>query len=332
MDSAKIQDVADVQQNAHKKFETGTVSDKGDNEVSKIDGNGDEDEDDDGYNEDEDEDYEGDKIENGIEVDNGEKKSEDNEEEEDDEEYIVEEDRKELAKYSTIESSEGGLIKTRKQRQQEEEEAKKRKKYLSSKNNGDSSKSSLNIDSIWAELNKPSSSPSTTTATPNTTSSPSNSISPINETSKTTNEPEKIKIKSSYEFAGKTITEEKLVDVNSEEAKAYLNSSKLTPKLESSASENGKESTIKPKTPLLKRRRKRESLLDAVISNSSKTKLSTLEKSRLDWATYVDKNKISDELKYTNKDGYLEKQDFLNRVDSRRDNIYKDAKTKTSKN
>ena len=47
-------------------------------------------------------------------------------------------------------------------------------------------------------------------------------------------------------------------------------------------------------------------------------KLNVLEKSRLDWAGFVDKEGISDELKQHNKDGYVERQEFLRRSDDRR--------------
>ncbi|KAG0173020.1 Craniofacial development protein 1 [Apophysomyces sp. BC1034] len=47
-------------------------------------------------------------------------------------------------------------------------------------------------------------------------------------------------------------------------------------------------------------------------------KLNTLEKSRLDWQGYVDRTGIRDDLKYRNKDGYMEKVAFLQRVDDRR--------------
>ncbi|KAF7730038.1 Craniofacial development protein 1 [Apophysomyces ossiformis] len=47
-------------------------------------------------------------------------------------------------------------------------------------------------------------------------------------------------------------------------------------------------------------------------------KLNTLEKSRLDWQGYVDRAGIREDLKYRNKDGYMEKVAFLQRVDDRR--------------
>jgi hypothetical protein len=330
---------------------------------NNVDEQDEQDDPDDDYNEEEDEDYIGEdakgaatteKSTNGVKVADVDDK--DNDDDDDDEEdYIEEEDKREMAKYSSIESSTGGLIKTRKQRLTEELEEKKKKKDLALKSTSGGS-SGVNIDSIWAELNStkpqipqapqapqvPRETSSISTSTSNSTPIASSSEQSSKANSPSTQTPleqEKIKITSTYEFAGKTVTEEKWVDTDSQEAKAYLNSAKLTSKLESDKATSTSTSTAAaaaaengtPKKPLLRRKRKRESLLDAVISNSSKTKLSTLEKSRLDWATYVDKNKINDELKYKNKSGFLEKQDFLNRVESRRDDLYKNAKSKSQK-
>lgn len=45
--------------------------------------------------------------------------------------------------------------------------------------------------------------------------------------------------------------------------------------------------------------------------------MSTLEKSKLDWETFKDQEGIHQELQNYNKDGYLEKQAFLQRTDER---------------
>lgn len=229
--------------------------------------------------------------------------------EDDEDDYMDAEDKRDMSKFSSIESIEGGLIKTRRQRQEEEKERKQKKNA-----NVTESRSTADINSIWEELRGAKS------ASPAVQQELSTSISTLSKPS-SNNTAEKIKITRTYEFAGKQITEEKEVDINSEEAKAHQNSVKIK------STEETKHPITSP-VPGLRRKRKRASLLDAVISNSSNTKLSTLEKSRLDWATYVDKNKISDELKYKNKGGFLEKQDFLDRVDSKRDNLYKEAKSK----
>ncbi|CAH6721065.1 SWR1-complex protein 5 [[Candida] jaroonii] len=141
---------------------------------------------------------------------------------------------------------------------------------------------------------------------------------------------DKIWIKTSYTFAGKIITQSKQVDANSAEAKAYLNSTGLqmvddqphrsfvpvlrTPK--------GFEEPIELKIKL-----KRPSLIDKFLqTGNKKMKLSTLEKSRLDWASFVDENKLNDDLKIHNKGGYLEKQDFLGRLQAKRDENYEAAR------
>lgn len=221
-------------------------------------------------------------------------------------------------KYSKVESETGGLIKTRHQRAQEA--------FVESRssivNKGNSSTSKSDINSIWEELNNKESK-TTASVDSNLLVLGKGRIPVENDvTEGSTNK--KIKIRRTYEFAGETITEDKFVDIDSQEAKAHLNSMKLTQtKLSDEIERN-----TKPIPSNLRRKRKRASLLDAVITNSSKSKLSTLEKSRLDWASYVDKNKINDELKYKNKDGYLEKQDFLNRVDSKQDQIARKASKK----
>ncbi|KAF9942264.1 Craniofacial development protein 1 [Modicella reniformis] len=55
-------------------------------------------------------------------------------------------------------------------------------------------------------------------------------------------------------------------------------------------------------------------------------KLNTLEKSKLDWKTFVGKEGIEDELKHHNKDGYMEKVAFLQRTDEHRDKEYQRLK------
>ena len=295
--------------------------------------NGDDDNDDnDGYDEEQDEDYVADAAGKGKASDASDGANGDDDGD-DDEEFIDEDDKKELAKYSSIESSEGGLIKTRRQRLEEEAKEKREKKNRHVHSNtgvGGSSSAKVDINSIWAELNSTSKLVPPTVASQVVSSSTTITGAP-GSTAQLVDE--KVKITRTYEFAGKTISEEKWVDANSEEAKAHLNSASI-PATKSApaqtASEHLPASAAVPQKNL-RRKRKRASLLDAVITNSSNTKLTTLEKSRLDWATYVDKNKIGDELKYTNKAGFLEKQDFLSRVDSRRDNLYSKAKSKVSK-
>ncbi|CAO0802758.1 unnamed protein product [Mucor circinelloides] len=87
----------------------------------------------------------------------------------------------------------------------------------------------------------------------------------------------------------------------------------------------------KPKSPLQQRRPK--SQLSSLVSkyNIKEPKMNTLEKSKLDWQGYVDREGIRDDLKYKNKDGYMEKVAFLQRVDDRRLNQLKQGQKKEKK-
>lgn len=69
-----------------------------------------------------------------------------------------------------------------------------------------------------------------------------------------------------------------------------------------------------------------QSLLSKI---GKKNKLSTLEKSKLDWNTFKQQEGINEELQTHNKgkDGYLERQDFLERADHRQFEIEKSLRT-----
>ena len=58
--------------------------------------------------------------------------------------------------------------------------------------------------------------------------------------------------------------------------------------------------------------------------------MNTLEKSRLDWAGFVDNEGIGDELQKWNKGdkGYLDRQAFLGRVEQNRDEVWKQGAKK----
>lgn len=143
---------------------------------------------------------------------------------------------------------------------------------------------------------------------------------------------EMVRIETTYTFAGKLVRESKLVDANSAEAKAYLNS------LSGLVSKSSKEGVPKSYVTVIRKlpgsdeqvplriKLKRPSLIDKFLAGDKKNKLTTLEKSRLDWASFVDKKRLKDDLSLHNKAGYLEKQDFLGRMDAKRDLEYQKAK------
>ncbi|RVD87527.1 uncharacterized protein DFL_001757 [Arthrobotrys flagrans] len=124
-----------------------------------------------------------------------------------------------------------------------------------------------------------------------------------------------IAIKRTYEFAGEIITEEKRVAANSFEARTYLSS------LQAGAPQT---SATDPPKPLRRPMRKISKFDPAYVGAGGgakkASKLNTLEKSRLDWAGFVDREGIGEELDKQRREGgdsYLERQDFLGRVGSR---------------
>lgn len=130
-----------------------------------------------------------------------------------------------------------------------------------------------------------------------------------------------ILIKRTYEFAGETVAEEKQVPKSSAEARLYLAAV--------AAQQNPTTSTPNKKTPL-RRPKKRTSMfepppddspLSTAGSKGKGTKLNTIEKSKLDWAGYVDKEGIKDELEGAEKakDGYLGRMDFLDKMSAKRE-------------
>jgi hypothetical protein len=217
----------------------------------------------------------------------------------------------------SITSADGyeSLIKTRSQRAAETRE----------KAGGVSQgKVTTDVDKLWEQMNAAPISKPATAAVPEKSTEAAEKKKEEKQDTNATGE-KMITIKHTYEFAGKTITEEKLVPENSETAKAYL-SSMAAAKAPAPTPEGMPARRPPPK--------KRASAFDAAAASKSKiapvAKINTLEKSRLDWAGFVDKEGIGDELKQFNKGdkGYLDRQAFLGRVEENRDRQWKEAKKK----
>ena len=130
-----------------------------------------------------------------------------------------------------------------------------------------------------------------------------------------------ITITKTYDFAGENIEITKEVDKDSKEGKHFL---KQNSSVES-------ESSVK-KDSLNKRSASGLSSIMGVISGK-KQKLGCLDKSKMDWNKFVAQEGIKEELETHNKgkDGYVEKQMFLERADYRRFEIEKEAREKTRK-
>ncbi|KAI5465671.1 bucentaur or craniofacial development-domain-containing protein [Mariannaea sp. PMI_226] len=211
------------------------------------------------------------------------------------------------------EGGEGGLIKTRRQRAAEKEE----RKY--SANNGPVT---VDVDALWAQMI---------------------SGAPVVQSDKTEGQNENpeenpddgkqadpstmIRIKRTYNFAGRVHTEEKLVARDSAEAKLFLASQGEAAGEDESAKRVTRKafrSAFEPFTDGLPQRSDLNLGMAARIQAGKEArakKLNTVEKSRMDWAGFVDKEGIKDELELAgkSKDSYNAREEFLARSQARRD-------------
>lgn len=146
---------------------------------------------------------------------------------------------------------------------------------------------------------------------------------------------EMVKIKRTYKFAGEMITEEKVVPKDSAEAKIFLAQGEnvdavTTADVEAAANVKAvlklrrplrKVSRFDPNpTGAIKKSWEKHPVAEA-MENARGPKINTVEKSRLDWAAYVDQAGIKDELTVHSKakEGYLGRMDFLDRVDAKKE-------------
>ena len=142
---------------------------------------------------------------------------------------------------------------------------------------------------------------------------------------------EMIKIKRTYNFAGKVHTEEKMVARDSAEAKLYLAS--LGDNAETDAGDEPQRRMPRKAfrsafEPVIDQLTQRSDLnlgmtvrLKARELAKEAKKLNVVEKSKMDWAGFVDKEGIKDELALAgkSKDSYTARQDFLARSEARRE-------------
>ena len=152
-----------------------------------------------------------------------------------------------------------------------------------------------------------------------------------------------IKIKRTYKFAGEMITEEKIVPRDSAEAKAFLSSGEnveyVAVSTEAAAGNSSalrrplrKISRFDPNpTGTIKKSWEKQPVAEPGFEQDAQgPKINTVEKSRLDWARYVDKAGIQDELRVHSKakEGYIGRMDFLGRVEAKRDEEARQARLK----
>ncbi|XP_075997917.1 craniofacial development protein 1 [Genypterus blacodes] len=129
--------------------------------------------------------------------------------------------------------------------------------------------------------------------------------------------PAKVTITQVFDFAGEEVRVNKEVSADSKEAKNYLKSQN-TQEDENGVEEQSSSPRIQDDPgPSAKRPAGMSSLLNRI--GGKKQKMSTLEKSKMDWDAFKSEEGISEELAIHNRgrDGYVERKNFLERVDHR---------------
>ncbi|KAM7223750.1 Bucentaur or craniofacial development domain containing protein [Rhypophila decipiens] len=229
------------------------------------------------------------------------------------------------------EGGEGGLVKTRSMRAAEKSE----KRAALPKG-----PVTIDVDALWAQMTSepviPNVAPKPKETTVDSSPARANKTAPAVPDASGSKQPDTILIKRTYNFAGKVHTEEKVVARDSAEAKLYLASLG-----EGNEDGSGVPESTSPKKVLKKAfRSKFEPITDAASQRSdlklgvsvrlrarelaneaNAKKLNTVEKSRMDWAGYVDKEGIKDELELAgkSKESYAARQDFLARSEAKRE-------------
>ncbi|KAH6654107.1 bucentaur or craniofacial development-domain-containing protein [Truncatella angustata] len=228
------------------------------------------------------------------------------------------------------EGGEGGLVKTRSMRANEKAERKAA---------AVAGPVTVDVDDLWTKMMAGPIVPSKATAETKTAPQTTEVGDAGRETEDVLSDqvPEKeapgmIKIKRTYNFAGKVHTEEKLVSRDSAEAKVYLAS--LGDKAEDALETEEEPAKRQPRKafrsifePVSEGLTQRTDLNLGVTvrlqmrEQAKAKKLNVVEKSRMDWAGFVDKEGIQDELKLAgkSKQSFASRQDFLARVEAKRD-------------
>ncbi|KAL0968159.1 hypothetical protein UPYG_G00263150 [Umbra pygmaea] len=125
----------------------------------------------------------------------------------------------------------------------------------------------------------------------------------------------KVTITKVFDFAGEEVRVTKEVDADSKEAKSFMKAKEDTSDVGPVPSRPETDSLAPG--PSVKRPTGMSSILNRL--GGKKQKMSTLEKSKMDWDAFKDEEGIGDELAIHNrgKEGYVERKNFLERVDHR---------------
>jgi len=199
----------------------------------------------------------------------------------------------------------------------------------------------VDVDALWAQMTSGTAAPAQAAESENQRGTDDGTVKEAIPGSDTRGESsntgqdgaEMIKIKRTYNFAGRVHTEEKLVAKDSAEAKLYLES--LGENADPGAAEDDAPKRMPRKAfrsifePMMEQISQRSDLNLGMsvrlrareLAKQDAKKLNTVEKSRMDWAGFVDKEGIKDELALAGKSkgSFAERQQFLARSEAKRD-------------
>lgn len=137
-----------------------------------------------------------------------------------------------------------------------------------------------------------------------------------------------MKITKVFDFAGENVSVTKEVSKDSKEAKQFL-------KKQEESQASTEKTPVEAALAALKRPASSSGGLGSIMDQISgkKTKMGCLDKSKMDWNSFVDTEGLREDLTTHNrgKEGYVEKQEFLDRADQRRFEVEKAAREKTRK-
>ncbi|KAM6937912.1 craniofacial development protein 1 [Xenentodon cancila] len=130
--------------------------------------------------------------------------------------------------------------------------------------------------------------------------------------------PAMVTITKVFDFAGEEVRVNKKVSADSREAKSFLKNQNI----EQEDNETKEKNATPSQPPLPGPSAKRPAGMSNILSRmgGKKQKMSTLEKSKMDWDAFKSEEGITEELAIHNrgKEGYVERKNFLERVDHRR--------------
>ncbi|EKV13782.1 SWR1-complex protein 5 [Penicillium digitatum] len=236
----------------------------------------------------------------------------------------------------------GGFVRTRAMKQQTQEEQRKPLAGIDG--------ATVDIDALWEQMNAPQG--HTSLQPPQTQQIPESApeSEPMNAQDQgardaehrighATHVDQMIKIKRTYKFAGEWITEEKVVPKHSAEAQAFLSGGENVEHTdEDAAASNAARNLRRPlrkisrfdPNPTGTIKKSWEKKVVADDKGARGPKINTVEKSRLDWASYVDSAGIRDELRTHSKakEGYIGRMDFLGRMEDKREDERRAARLK----